>query len=153
MARVTIEDCLVKVPNRFELVILAAKRTRQLFKGSEATVPLDNDKNTVIALREIADESVDINVLRLAEEIKAPPPVEESVEEATPANDDTAAEKADKKAAKSADKKAKAKVKSDSEDAEAKEPAEAKIETPVEAKAVEPADAKDEETSEAAKES
>lgn len=54
MARVTVEDCLKNVKNRFELVIIAAKRARQLMHGREAKVPIDNDKPTVIALREIA---------------------------------------------------------------------------------------------------
>jgi DNA-directed RNA polymerase subunit omega len=54
MARVTVEDCLKNVKNRFELVIIAAKRARQLMRGKEAMVELDNDKPTVLALREIA---------------------------------------------------------------------------------------------------
>ena len=54
MARVTVEDCLKNVKNRFELVILAAKRARQLMRGKEPRVPVDNDKPTVLALREIA---------------------------------------------------------------------------------------------------
>ena|SRR5436190_11151522 len=54
MARVTVEDCLKHVKNRFELVIIAAKRARQLMRGKEPTVEWDNDKPTVVALREIA---------------------------------------------------------------------------------------------------
>lgn len=54
MARVTVEDCLKNVKNRFELVIIAAKRARQLMRGKEAKVEWDNDKSTVVALREIA---------------------------------------------------------------------------------------------------
>lgn len=54
MARVTVEDCLKNVKNRFELVIIAAKRARQLMRGKEAKVAWDNDKSTVVALREIA---------------------------------------------------------------------------------------------------
>jgi len=54
MARVTVEDCLKNVKNRFELVLLAAKRARQLSRGQESLVPWDNDKTTVVALREIA---------------------------------------------------------------------------------------------------
>lgn len=54
MARVTVEDCLKNVKNRFELVLIAAKRARQLMHGKEAKVELDNDKSTVVALREIA---------------------------------------------------------------------------------------------------
>ena len=54
MARVTVEDCLEKVGNRFELVLAAAKRARQLYIGAEPMVPSENDKPTVLALREIA---------------------------------------------------------------------------------------------------
>ncbi len=54
MARITVEDCLENVDNRFQLVLVAAKRTRQLNAGAEPCVPKENDKNTVIALREIA---------------------------------------------------------------------------------------------------
>ena len=57
MARVTVEDCVDKVPNRFELVMLAAHRAREIKAGSAATVDRDNDKNPVVALREIADEA------------------------------------------------------------------------------------------------
>ena len=55
MARVTVEDCLDKVDNRFDLVLAAAKRARDLTRGAEPRVPLENDKPTVLALREIAD--------------------------------------------------------------------------------------------------
>ncbi|HTM62878.1 MAG TPA: DNA-directed RNA polymerase subunit omega [Gammaproteobacteria bacterium] len=55
MARVTVEDCLKNVKNRFELVILAARRARQLMRGKDAKVEWDNDKATVVALREIAE--------------------------------------------------------------------------------------------------
>ena len=58
MARVTVEDCVLKVPNRFELVMLAAQRARQIAAGAPLTVDRDNDKNPVISLREIAAESV-----------------------------------------------------------------------------------------------
>src|SRR5262245_1458845 len=58
MARVTVEDCVDKVPNRFELVLLAAHRARVLTKGSHTTVALENDKNAVIALREIAEKTI-----------------------------------------------------------------------------------------------
>ena len=57
MARVTVEDCVDKVPNRFELVMLAAHRAREISAGSPLTVDRDNDKNPVVALREIADET------------------------------------------------------------------------------------------------
>jgi DNA-directed RNA polymerase subunit omega len=58
MARITVEDCLKVVDNRFELVLMATKRARQLAKGAESAVEGDNDKPTVIALREIADRKV-----------------------------------------------------------------------------------------------
>ena len=58
MARVTVEDCIDKLPNRFELVLLAAHRARLISQGSPITVDRDNDKNPVVALREIADESI-----------------------------------------------------------------------------------------------
>ena len=58
MARVTVEYCVDKVPNRFDLVMLAAHRAREISSGSELTVPRDNDKNPVVALREIADETL-----------------------------------------------------------------------------------------------
>jgi len=57
MARVTVEDCVDKVPNRFELVMLAAHRAREITAGSPITVARDNDKNPVVSLREIADET------------------------------------------------------------------------------------------------
>ena len=57
MARVTTEDCVDKVPNRFELVLLAAHRAREISSGSPLTVDRDNDKNPVVALREIAEET------------------------------------------------------------------------------------------------
>jgi DNA-directed RNA polymerase subunit omega len=60
MARVTVEDCVQKVPNRFELVLLAAQRARGLSRGEELTLDRDDDKNPVVALREIADETIDL---------------------------------------------------------------------------------------------
>jgi DNA-directed RNA polymerase subunit omega len=60
MARVTVEDCVEKVPNRFELVLLAAQRAREISAGAERTVERDNDKNPVVALREIADSTVQL---------------------------------------------------------------------------------------------
>ena len=63
MARVTVEDCVDKVPNRFELVLLAAQRARNLSRGEELTVDRDNDKNPVVALREIADETIPLEKL------------------------------------------------------------------------------------------
>jgi DNA-directed RNA polymerase subunit omega len=64
MARVTVEDCVDKVPNRFELVMLAAHRARALAAGSPLTVDRDNDKNPVVALREIAEETLTADQLR-----------------------------------------------------------------------------------------
>jgi DNA-directed RNA polymerase subunit omega len=58
MARVTVEDCVEKVPNRFELVLFAAQRARNLSRGEELTLDRDNDKNPVVALREIAEETI-----------------------------------------------------------------------------------------------
>jgi DNA-directed RNA polymerase subunit omega len=63
MARVTVEDCVEKIPNRFELVLLAAQRARNLSRGEELTVDRDNDKNPVVALREIADETIPLEKL------------------------------------------------------------------------------------------
>lgn len=64
MARVTVEDCVDKVPNRFELVMLAAHRAREIQAGSAVTVDRDNDKNPVVSLREIADETQGAESLR-----------------------------------------------------------------------------------------
>jgi DNA-directed RNA polymerase subunit omega len=64
MARVTVEDCVVRVPNRFELVLVAAQRAREITAGAELTVDRDDDKNPVIALREIADDTVQIDRLQ-----------------------------------------------------------------------------------------
>jgi DNA-directed RNA polymerase subunit omega len=64
MARVTVEDCVDKVPNRFELVMLAAHRARALAAGAPLTIERDNDKNPVVALREIAEETMAADRLR-----------------------------------------------------------------------------------------
>ncbi len=64
MARVTVEDCVQKVPNRFELVLLAARRARGIAAGSMLTVDRDNDKNPVVALREIGDDTIDLDDLK-----------------------------------------------------------------------------------------
>jgi DNA-directed RNA polymerase subunit omega len=63
MARVTVEDCVMKVPNRFELVVLAAQRSRTISAGAPLSVDRDNDKNPVVALREIADETIELEEL------------------------------------------------------------------------------------------
>lgn len=64
MARITVEDCVEVVPNRFELVMFAARRARDISSGAQLTVPRDNDKNSVIALREIAEKRVSLESLQ-----------------------------------------------------------------------------------------
>jgi len=64
MARVTVEDCVIRVPNRFELVMLSARRARAVSAGEPLTVERDNDKNPIVALREIAEDTVDLDDLR-----------------------------------------------------------------------------------------
>jgi DNA-directed RNA polymerase subunit omega len=64
MARVTVEDCVLKVPNRFELVLLAAQRAREVTAGAPLTLDRDDDKNPVVALREIADETIQLAHLK-----------------------------------------------------------------------------------------
>ena len=64
MARVTVEDCILKVPNRFELVLVASQRAREIGSGAPLTVDRDNDKNPVVSLREIADTDISLDNLR-----------------------------------------------------------------------------------------
>ena len=64
MARITVEDCIDKFPSRFELVLVASNRARKLHAGEKPTVEIDNDKNTVIALREIAEETITSDQLK-----------------------------------------------------------------------------------------
>ena len=64
MARVTVEDCIDKIPNRFRLVLMAAHRARNISAGSSLTIDRDNDKNPVVSLREIADETLDLDSLK-----------------------------------------------------------------------------------------
>ena len=64
MARITVMDCIDKFPSRFELVLVASNRARKLHSGEDPTVQIDNDKNTVIALREIAEETVTVEQLK-----------------------------------------------------------------------------------------
>ena len=64
MARITVEDCVDKFPSRFELVLVASQRARELHSGETPTIDKDNDKNTVIALREIADETIPIEKMK-----------------------------------------------------------------------------------------
>jgi DNA-directed RNA polymerase subunit omega len=63
MARVTVEDCVIRVPNRFDLVMLAARRAREILSGAALTIERDNDKNPVVALREIADDTLSLDAL------------------------------------------------------------------------------------------
>jgi DNA-directed RNA polymerase subunit omega len=83
MARVTVEDCVEKVPNRFELVMLAAQRSRDISAGAEITLERDNDKNPVVALREIAEETVDRDRLNdsLVRSLQKVPEIDEPEEE------------------------------------------------------------------------
>ncbi|MGG7518865.1 DNA-directed RNA polymerase subunit omega [Allorhizobium undicola] len=87
MARVTVEDCIDKVNNRFELVLLASHRARQISQGSQITVDRDNDKNPVVALREIADETLSPDDLKedLIHSLQKHVEVDEPEQEAAPA--------------------------------------------------------------------
>ena len=66
MARITVEDCVLKIPNRFDLVLVAAQRARDISAGAALTLDRDNDKNPVVSLREIAEDKVDLDALRRA---------------------------------------------------------------------------------------
>jgi DNA-directed RNA polymerase subunit omega len=84
MARVTVEDCVEKIPNRFELVLLAAQRARNLSRGEELTVDRDNDKNPVVALREIAESTVTLekleqDIIKSLSRAPEPEPADEEV--------------------------------------------------------------------------
>ena len=84
MARVTVEDCVQRVPNRFELVLLAAQRARNLSRGEELTVDRDDDKNPVVALREIAEETVELprleqDLIKSLSRAPEPEPADEEV--------------------------------------------------------------------------
>jgi len=84
MARVTVEDCVERIPNRFELVLLAAQRARNISRGEEITVDRDNDKNPVVALREIADETITLeklnaDLLKSLSRAPEPEPADEEV--------------------------------------------------------------------------
>ncbi len=86
MARVTVEDCIDKIPNRYELLMVAAQRAKDIASGSPLTLPRDNDKNTVVALREIADGTVSVEelqkslVLGLQKYVEVEEPEEEEME-------------------------------------------------------------------------
>jgi DNA-directed RNA polymerase subunit omega len=77
MARITVEDCLAHVDNRFDLVLLATRRARQLAGGVEPLIPRQNDKPTVVALREIADGLLDAEVLEAADQQEVEDPTRE----------------------------------------------------------------------------
>ena len=84
MARVTVEDCILRVPNRFELVLHAAQRARNVSRGEELTVERDNDKNPVVALREIADKTIPLDgleadIIKSLQRAPEPEPAEEEV--------------------------------------------------------------------------
>lgn len=64
MARVTVEDCILNIPNRFELITLAAQRAKQISAGNPITLDRDNDKDAVVSLREIAEKTIDLNGLK-----------------------------------------------------------------------------------------
>ena len=89
MARVTVEDCVLKVPNRFELVLLAAQRARNISRGEQLTIDRDNDKNPVVALREIADETVELpeleqDLVKSLSRVPEPEPVDGEVMDLIP---------------------------------------------------------------------
>ena len=75
MARITVEDCLVRIPNLFQLVLVSAKRARQLANGAHAMVDWENDKPTVVALREIADGYVTEEILTQRDRLPRLPPI------------------------------------------------------------------------------
>ena len=83
MARVTVEDCLENVDNLFQLVLLASQRARRLANGAEATVPVDNDKPTVLALREIAAGNITPEMLREPEPEQVAAPMPDAENEST----------------------------------------------------------------------
>ena len=89
MARVTVEDCIQKIPNRFELVLLAAQRARNLSRGAAITIDRDNDKNPVVALREIADSTVvfgelEQDLVKSLSRVPDPEPADEEVQDLIP---------------------------------------------------------------------
>ncbi len=84
MARVTVEDCIQKVPNRFDLVLFAAQRARNIARGEELSIDRDNDKNPVVALREIAEETIELprleqDLIRSLSRAPEPEPADEEV--------------------------------------------------------------------------
>jgi len=89
MARVTVEDCVLKVPNRFDLVMLAAQRARNVSRGEAPTLDRDNDKNPVLALREIAEGTVELphiwqDLVKAVSRVPEPEPADEEVMDLIP---------------------------------------------------------------------
>jgi DNA-directed RNA polymerase subunit omega len=89
MARVTVEDCIVKVPNRFKLVLLTAQRARNIARGEELTIDRDDDKNPVVALREVAEGTIDLeriesDLIRSRARAPEPEPADEEVMDLIP---------------------------------------------------------------------
>ena len=89
MARVTVEDCVERVPNRFELVLLAAQRARNLSRGEELTIDRDDDKNPVVALREIAEQTIELprleqDLIKSLSRAPEPEPADEEVMDLIP---------------------------------------------------------------------
>jgi DNA-directed RNA polymerase subunit omega len=89
MARVTVEDCVLKVPNRFDLVMLAAQRARNVSRGEAVTLDRDNDKNPVVALREIAEGTVELprlwqDLVKSVSRVPEPEPADEEVMDLIP---------------------------------------------------------------------
>ena len=92
MARVTTEDCIISIPNRFQLVIYSCNRARELLSGNEANVTIDNDKQTVVALREIADKKLDLteiweNIVSQAQKYQPAEDADIDDEQAVPLNE------------------------------------------------------------------
>ena len=92
MARVTTEDCITSIPNRFQLVIYSCSRARELLSGNEANVDIDNDKQTVVALREIADKKIDLteiweNIVSHAQKYQPAEEADIDDEQAVPLNE------------------------------------------------------------------
>ena len=92
MARVTTEDCIISIPNRFQLVIYSCNRARELLSGNEANVDIDNDKQTVVALREIADKKIDLteiweNIVSHAQKYQPAEEADIDDEQAVPLNE------------------------------------------------------------------
>ena len=135
MARVTVEDCLGKVENRFQLVLVASKRARQLANGVQPLVEWENDKPTIVALREIAEGLIDASIL---EEPLYPVMEEEETEEEKAADETAAAdEKVETKAGADTTEKAPAEA---TEQATEKAPVEATEKAPAEATEKTPAE-------------